>query len=203
MDPDLIREAEPLFVRNRQATRQPTSGLVDKLRSNPRLIKTIKAKVIFYIAEAPSRFATRTYDLEAAASYSEADRRANAGDYPFYEDESDSWVVKPKTIFLDFTVPDRGSRPSFGGIWQVRSGNFSIPVKNAAVPGHRIILLDRLLDIEGLRISRTDEQIFERAIKSFMDKNGKPWKAPDARNNFNYFEIPFLQFWNDVVLPTI
>jgi PLD-like domain len=201
VNPDLIKEAEPLFVRNRMATRQATSGLVDKLRSTPKLIGKIKAKVIFYIAEPPSRFAKKTYDLEAAASYSEADRRANAGDYPFYEDESDSWIVKPKTIFLDFTVSRSGSRPSFGGIWQVRSRNFSIPVQSATMPGHRIILLDRLLDIAGHRISRTDEQIFERAIKSFMDKRGKPWKFPGASSNYNYFEIPFSQFWSEMVSP--
>jgi hypothetical protein len=203
VDVDLISEARPLFIRNSQASRQGTPGLVDRLRSDSKLIKKIKANVIFYMDEDVSPEATKTYDLEAAASYSEADRRANGGGCPFYEDKTNNWVVKPETIFLDFTVPSQGKRPSFGGIWQVRPGNFSVPVPNVEYPEHRIILTDRLIDIRGTRISKSDERVFGQAIKSFMDKRGKPWKEPDARSNYNYFEVSFSQFWNDMVLPSI
>jgi hypothetical protein len=192
--PLMLKDAQPLWHRNSYGKeRQNSETLIELIDRKAILPNRINAKVLFYSDSGASKKAIETYQNYGAGRYDEAQRRIIGNAYPFYEDSTD-WPVTAGSVYIDFSSP--ASKPVFGGIWKVRD-DFAVQVGDGP---HRIILLDRELDLDGVRLAASDTRLFCHAIAKFMEKNPKLWAATKA-NHYNIFELSFADFWKKVVLP--
>ncbi|MGM5022182.1 phospholipase D family protein [Tardiphaga sp. 367_B4_N1_1] len=190
----LVLEAKPIWLKNAAMHRQFAAGLLTQLRQQSKLIKAIKARVIFYTGEGGSTSAQNTFNKHGRIQYSDAEWRLLGNEIPYYEDW-DGWNVQPGEVFLDFGCSKPKGRATFYGIWRVRKEPFIQVGKSKT---HRIVLLDQLTDINGYRVTADDQREMERAIDLYMKADAKRWEA-DRHGDF--VDKSFADFWRDLILP--
>lgn len=190
----LISEAKPIWLQNCAARRQFATGLLSRARQHPSLVRTIKARVIYYPVDSGSERAYSTFNLRGRSKYSDAELHFLNGDLPYYDDQV-GWDVQPGDVFLDFECPKPKGRATFYGIWKVREDPFIYVGRSKK---HRIILLDKLTDVDGLRISGSDKKEMEQAIDRYMKADLKRWETGEYGD---FFDVSFADFWRNVMLP--
>lgn len=191
--PTLIAESKPIWLKNSSVHRQFVNGLLSQMRQDPEMVRKVRARVVYYHMNSGSASAQSTFNLHGRAQYSDAEWRFLNGDLPFYEDHA-GWDVKPGDVFLDFQCSKPKARAIFDGIWRVRKNPY-IYVGNSKK--HRVILLEKLTDIDGLRVSRSDQKEMERAIDRYMKTDPSRWEA-DRHGDF--LDMSFADFWREVIL---
>lgn len=188
----LVEESKPIWLTNSAMTRQLTNGLLSEIRQHPGFAQKLKARVIFYVFDKGSASAERAYNLQGRARYSDAELRFFADVLPYYEDRG-GWNVHPGDVFLDFECSKPKGRATFYGIWRVRKDPFIFVGRSKE---HRIILLDKLTDIDGLRVTGQDRKKMEQAIDRYMKSDPKHWEA-DQYGDF--LDVSFADFWRKVM----
>lgn len=190
----LVKEAKPIWLKNSAAHRQSATGLLAQTRRNPSLSKSLKARVLYYTLNDGSVSAQRTFSKLGRTQYSDAEWRLLNGELPYFDDQI-GWPVKPGEVFLDFECSKVKGRATFYGIWRVRDDPFIYVGKSKK---HRIILLDKLADIDGFRVSGDDRKEMEQAINSYMKTDLRHWQA-DKFGDF--LDMSFAEFWRRIMLP--
>jgi hypothetical protein len=198
VDGPLIAGAKPIWTANSNRTRQSSIGLLSAIRAQPKLAKKIRATVLFYpyFEGIPESYSA--YQREGAKRYTEAQRRINDDPYPYFQDHT-GWEPIPDRMYFDFIGGRNTKKANFAGLWKTRSKqSMIIPTPSKEMPNNKIFLLDRALSLEGYRLSRGDIKDMKSAIHAYMTK-GKRWVSAD--DDENYFELPFYEFWTDVLAP--
>jgi hypothetical protein len=193
----MIESVRPLWNKKRSsAHRQYLDSLLTALQSEMDRLSALPIRVLFYDDEGPREEAIVSFASSGQARYEEADLTQYHADneLPYYDVVTD-WPVRPETIYLDFTKRSGKRQARFHGIWQVRKSGWQIPAPSADWPDGRIILLNKLLDIDGLRFPKTEQSVFCDLVVDWMKRNNPNW-SPDKHDCL--FDVPLSDFWQSV-----
>lgn len=188
---ELVTEATPIWERNSKVRRQTAKGLLAHVQKQPHTVSKIRARVLFFDSDPTSKEANVTFEREGQPQYSDDELRLIGDAFPFYEDTT-GWEIEPGEVLIEFQT-NRSRSATFCGIWRVRKDPFL-----EFSPKRRLVLLDRLSDLGGLRISTRDSRHMQKAINRHLKTQPNLWKG-DA--NGDVLNLPFSDFWRDVMSP--
>lgn len=161
-----IRSVQLLYEKNRTQRRLSETTLLEALGSDSKRFKNIK--VFAYTPLDYSPEADEAFKREAKSLYTSAALKRVST--PFYEGQRG--MLEAGDTVIDFSI-GRSGRVTYNGIWRAKDYPF-VEVPLSDYPDNGIFLVDELAGVEGVRMTRGDQE----AIKAWIKK--EVGQAPKA-----------------------
>jgi hypothetical protein len=168
---DVISAIRPIW-RERRKVRPvgalQSSSLLGVLLTDPRWFADRAIRLVAYESADASAEAQRTFNSIAPSRYHSAalQKYENDGEVPYYEDTR-KWDVPLGEYIVDFRIDESKQQADFGGFWMVKAHD----AFHKAGPNSRIILLDKVKDFKGLRLSRSDAARLGKFVFKYVANN--------------------------------
>jgi hypothetical protein len=194
---EMIESVRPLWNEKRESKhRQSFNTILTNLESEPDRLSARPIRVLFYEDDGVREEASASFEKSGQARYEEHDlaQYLTDNELPYYDVVTD-WPVRPGTIYLDFAKTGGKRKARFQGIWKIRKSGWQILAPSTEWPDGRIILADKLLDIDGLRFPKNEQSTFCDHIIDWMSRNNPKW-VPNA--HYCLLDVRLTEFWHSV-----
>ena len=163
-----VEDARLLWERrNSSRHRQNTETVLAAITAPRAASRFKKVKVIAYVPGEHTPGVEETFAKKGRAAYGKQElaQYDEAEVLPIYECDA-KWLPQPGDVFVDFHINGKKQRLSYEGLWRVRNEK-RIPISSDQHPGTGIVLLERLTDIDGARLPKTEARTIAAKLKSY------------------------------------
>jgi hypothetical protein len=168
-----IEEARLLWKRRRSSRhRQFTRTILAAVDAPGASARFKSVKVIAYVAGGLTPEAEQAFSLKGRSAYEQQElaRYDEAGVLPLYQDGG-TWTTSPGDVLVDFHITGKSQRLVCTGLWRVRDEG-RIPAPSSEMPKNGIVLLDELLDIDGIRLPAAEAKSIAGMLEAYVAAKG-------------------------------